>query len=137
MTNETRKRPECSRCGECCRAPVVLITKPSDFRRWIEQGRNDILKYASRPPLRGYGDFWMDIRKTDDAAYCPFIGKTGDGEFTCTIHDTKPKVCREFRCEKCYGIGRKGVPFKTDCGWTDRAIRMGYGNPAKKKRETD
>jgi hypothetical protein len=26
-----------------------------------------------------------------------------------------------------YGAGKKGVPFKTDCGWTDKARKLGYG----------
>ena len=114
-------------CGECCRAPVVLITKPADYRRWIRQERWDILRYASEPPLRGYGDLWIAIKDDEGTGYCPFIEKISPDKYICTIHDTKPKVCKEFRCEWAYGAGKKGVPFKTERGWTDRAKRLGYG----------
>jgi Fe-S-cluster containining protein len=133
MTNRLNKRPKCSQCGECCRAPMIQITKTSDYKRWVEQKRDDILKYASVPPLRGYGDLWMDIRETEDLEYCPFIEKISKDKFICTIHDTKPKVCKTFRCESCYGVGKNGVPFKTDSGWTDRAKQLGYGKPRNKE----
>ena len=133
MKKQLRKRPRCSQCGKCCTAPVVLITKPSDYRRWVAQGREDILKHASVPPLKGYGDLWIDIRGSEESAYCPFIKQISEGKFICTIHDTKPKVCREFRCEWAYGAGKKGVPFKTERGWTDKAKKLGYGQPRKKK----
>jgi len=112
---------------------MVQITKTSDYKRWVEQGRKDILKLATVPPLRGYGDFLTDISKTEDPEYCPFIEKISDHKFICTIHDTKPKVCKTFRCEWCYGIGKKGVPFKTDSGWTDRAKQLGYGKGCNKE----
>jgi Fe-S-cluster containining protein len=132
MKDELRQRPRCDQCGKCCRAPVILITKPSDYRRWVEQGRDDILKYASVPPYRGYGDLWMEMRGTEDSAYCPFIKKIDEDKFICTIHDTKPTVCREFRCEWAYGAGKKGIPFKTERGWTDNAKKLGYGRPRRK-----
>ena len=119
-------------CGECCKAPVVLITKPADYKRWISQGRTDILECASVPPLWGYGDLWIDIKGGEGSEYCPFIEKVGPDKYICTIHDTKPKVCKEFRCEWAYGVGEKGVPFKTERGWTDRAKQMGYGQPTER-----
>ena len=114
-------------CGECCRAPVVLITKTEDYRRWILEGRSDILKYASVPPLRGYGDLWIDINGSEESGYCPFIRKVSHRRYICTIQDTKPRVCKEFWCEWAYGIGKKGIPFKTERGWTDKARNLGYG----------
>jgi len=114
-------------CGECCRAPVVLITKPEDYRRWIRQGRSDILQYASPPPLGDYGDFYTDNKGGQGSGYCPFIKKVNHRQYVCTIEDTKPKVCKEFWCEWAYGLGKKGIPFKTEYGWTDKAKRLGYG----------
>ena len=114
-------------CGECCRAPVILITKPVDYRRWKRQGRSDILQCASVPPLQGYGDLWIDIKDSEGSSYCPFIKKFSHNKYNCTIQDTKPKVCKEFWCEWAYGIGNKGIPFKTERGWTDKAKQLGYG----------
>jgi Fe-S-cluster containining protein len=127
MTDKPRKRPTCSMCGKCCSAPTVMITKPADYKRWVKQGRLDILQYASVPPQHGYGDLWKDAENGETPTHCPFIKKISDDKYICTIQDTKPKVCREFRCEWAYGMGKKGIPFKTDCGWTDKAKKSGYG----------
>lgn len=119
----------CDRCGKCCRGPMVLITKPADYRRWVEEGRGDILRCATIPPEGGYGDL-LPAEGTDaNYEYCPFIVKTEDGKYSCGIQETKPDVCRAFYCEWCYGEGEKGIPFKTDSGWTDRAKKLGYGQP--------
>jgi Fe-S-cluster containining protein len=32
-----------------------------------------------------------------DSSWCPFLRKGGD-LYTCTIHETLPRLCREFRC---------------------------------------
>lgn len=137
MKDEPDKLPRCSQCGLCCRAPVVLITKPSDYKRWVKQGRDDILKYASVPPVKGYGDFWMDIQGTEESVFCPFIRKTGEDTYTCSIQDTKPEVCKRFYCEWSYDSGKKGIPFRTDRGWTDRAKKLGYGQPRKKNNNEE
>ncbi len=114
-------------CGKCCRAPVILVTKPSDYRRWTRQGRSDILRYASVPTQQGYGDLRIDIEGGEWSSYCPFIKKVSHYKYICTIQNTKPIVCKEFRCEWAYWAGKKGIPFKTECGWTDKAKRLGYG----------
>ncbi|MFC2015236.1 YkgJ family cysteine cluster protein [Chloroflexota bacterium] len=132
MIGKIRKKPRCSMCGECCRAPVILITKPSDYRRWTHQGRLDILQYASVPPAQGYGDLGVNVEGGEESGYCPFIKKVSHSEYICTIQSTKPKVCKEFRCEWAYGTGNKGVPFKTEQGWTDKAKKLGYGQTATK-----
>ena len=126
MTNRPRKRLRCSMCGECCRAPVIMVVKPGDYKRWTRQGRLDILRYASVPPTQGYGDLWIAIKGGEESDYCPFIKRVSGDKYTCTIQNTKPKVCKEFRCEWAYGVGNRGIPFKTERGWTDKAIRLGY-----------
>ena len=133
MSDKPNKRPKCSMCGKCCSAPTVMITKPSDYKRWVEQGREDILKYATVPPPHGYGDLWRDPEDGEVITHCPFAQKIADEKYICTIQETKPKVCREYRCEWAYGAGKKGVPFKTDCGWTDKANKMGYGKRTVKE----
>jgi Fe-S-cluster containining protein len=113
--------------GKEGKAPVILITKPGDLRRWIRQGRSDILQYVSVPPRQGYGDLEIRIKGSRGFDYCPFIKQVGNHKYICTIQDTKPKVCKVFRCEWAYDIGNKGIPFKTERGWTDKAKQLGYG----------
>ncbi len=109
-------------CGECCRAPVILITKPSDYRRWARQRRSDILRYASVPPVQGYGDLWIDIEGSEGSNYCPFIKKVGNYKYICTIHNTKPKVCKEFRCEWAFLINTTRRKIEDNLSMIIRAI---------------
>ena len=38
-------------------------------------------------------------------------------------------------CEWAYGIGEKGIPFKTLSGWTEKARQLGYGKAKKQTVE--
>lgn len=127
MTNKARKRPKCSMCGKCCReGGSELIMTPSDYRRWKRQGRWDILRYAWVGLPQGHGDLWIDSKTGEELLYCPFLKEISAGKYVCEIYDTRPKVCREFWCEWSYGVGKKGVPFKTAKGWGEKAMQLGY-----------
>ena len=46
------------------------------------------------------------------------------------------KYVKNFGVSGHMGWGTKGIPFKTECGWTDKAKRLGYGksnNPVELK----
>ena len=75
---------------------------------------------------------WIDIKGRKGPTYCPFSKKLNDNKYICTIQDTKPKVCKEFWCEWAYGVGDKGIPFRTERGWTDRAKQLGYGETSNR-----
>ena len=100
----------------------------------MRQGRSDILDYASVPPVEGFGDLWIDVRDSVEPSHCPLIKKVGRHKYICTIHDTKPKVCKEFRCEWAYGVGKKGIPFKVEKGWTDKGRKLGFGGTDSRSR---
>jgi Fe-S-cluster containining protein len=104
MTNKPRKRPRCSMCGKCCIAPVILIIKPGDYRRWVRQGRSDILQYTSLPPLQGYGDLWIDIKGSEGSVYCPFIKKISHEKYICTIHKPNQKYVKNFSVNGLMGL---------------------------------
>lgn len=43
-----------------------------------------------------------------DPSWCPFLRKDDAGLFTCTIHETRPRLCREFRCRTMLIYDRAG-----------------------------
>ena len=98
---------------------------PSDHRRWKRQGRQDILGYVSQyQRYADYGDIWVDWvdpETGDVLAHCPFLHKVDQGKYTCAIHNTKPAICKRFWCEWAYGVGKKGVPFRSMAGRTGKA----------------
>lgn len=99
-------------CGSCCLAQGCgLKIVPGDYKRWRQQGRQDILRYAwIAPRLGSYGGVWMDPELGNDLSFCPFLKKISQQKYVCTIHDTKPKACKDFWCEWSYGVGNKGIP---------------------------
>jgi len=44
-----------------------------------------------------------------DPSWCPFQRKDAAGLFTCTIHGTRPRLCREFRCRTMLIYDRDGL----------------------------
>lgn len=110
---------------------------PGDYRRWKREGREDILRYAMMSP-RGYGwgILWFDPVRRLEVDYCPFLVNAEDGSKKCSIQDTKPRICREFYCEMAYDEGKEAVPFKVLSGWSNKAIRLGYGK-AKPRNDPD
>ena len=128
MASKVRRRPKCSTCGQCCREHgFSLFMAPGDYRRWRRQERWDILQYVYLASPRGYGDLWLDPKTGGELGYCPFLKRVSPDRYICTIQDTKPKECKEFFCEGAYAIGQRGVPFKTESGWSEKARQSGYG----------
>ena len=99
---------------------------PSDYRRWKRQERWDILRYVRLGLPQAHGDLWIDSETGEELHCCPFLKELEPMKYICEIYDTKPKVCREFWCEGSYGVGEKGVPFKTGRGWSEKASELGY-----------
>jgi Fe-S-cluster containining protein len=106
---------KCRRCGKCCLAfNGYLSATTNDIKRWKGEGRTDILDRVLFTTLKEDGeiynspdgeilsaDLWSDKERLDEANRCPFL-KTDDGKkiYRCTIHETKPDVCREYPTEK-------------------------------------
>ena len=128
MTTINEVTPHCSHCGRCCRAlGLELPMLREDYRRWKKQRRQDILRYAWIPDLSdGWGDLWIDPKSGQELLRCPFLKHTKNREWSCAIEDTKPGVCKEFWCEYAYGVGTKGVMFKSLNGRSQKAKEMGY-----------
>jgi uncharacterized protein len=56
-----------------------------------------------------YQDVFADTGDREShPAWCPFLRSTGDGHYACTIHDTVPRFCRDFRCVTLVIFGQAG-----------------------------
>jgi hypothetical protein len=62
---------------------TCLLTRESFFAH-VQSGHADA--FTNRPD--------PDIHP----AWCPFLRREDTGHFICTIHDTAPRFCREYRC---------------------------------------
>jgi Fe-S-cluster containining protein len=116
----------CIQCGWCCRRyRGYHWAKAPDLLRWLEEGRQDILRYvgAGRNPdgtirtaaLLGPRELaamdpaagWTDPATGRLLEVCPFLTDAKDGRFLCAIHPTKPAVCRDTNTWE-WGLGRYG-----------------------------
>ncbi|MDD1651640.1 MAG: YkgJ family cysteine cluster protein [Methanomicrobiales archaeon] len=117
---------QCIQCGWCCRQyRGYHWAKPEDLLRWHDEGRKDILRYvAAGKDGRGNHRTAADLERSDlercgpvegwtDPATgilhegCPFLVPAGPSRYLCSIHPTKPQVCRDTNTWE-WGFGRFG-----------------------------
>ena len=100
----------CQQCGECCSSMGDVIgireqTGPFAFliwykitgeerRVWIDQDKQELF-------LR------QDIRERRPMA-CPFLRERSPGSAICTVHYTRPDLCRQYSCFRILVLGPGG-----------------------------
>jgi len=85
----------CKRCGNCCKTYLFAYVTDEDMERWKREGREDILHILENQAPVWAGDRLISSRTGQALDSCPFL--TWDGKLaTCTIHETRPAVCREY-----------------------------------------
>jgi Fe-S-cluster containining protein len=87
----------CSRCGKCCISlgrHITIERSLSPVQHYCRIGiTGDILPVTIGPAHRE-----LYVSGQQDPGWCPFLRKTPSNTFSCTIYDTRPAICREFRC---------------------------------------
>lgn len=104
----------CEQCGLCCRifGPGIAPTAANVYV-WIEQGRQDILRWyiafmedGTQMPctelvaadLGSVVSF--ELREPGTGAYvpvCPFLRRVGKHRYLCGIHLVKPEMCCNYQ----------------------------------------
>jgi|WetSurMetagenome_2_1015567.scaffolds.fasta_scaffold27030_3 uncharacterized protein len=90
----------CSRCGKCCMnfGQHIAIERQLSSRDFYCRCR--ITGELFLAHIRS-GDQEAFANKADPESHpswCPFLRRTVEGLYGCTIHDTAPRFCRDFRC---------------------------------------
>lgn len=90
---------KCKRCGRCCLklGDEIQITE-NDICRWIKQGREDILDRVDISFFKSLivGNGWFHPRTTKEVDRCPWLKRSQNRKYICTIQNTKPEACKEF-----------------------------------------
>lgn len=77
----------CHACGVCCELFGHTVTATeNDFNRWLAEDRREITSWAATP-----------VEERQEG--CPFLERDEGGEGSCSIHDTKPEMCRAYPTE--------------------------------------
>jgi Fe-S-cluster containining protein len=100
---ETMTTFECTRCGKCCMhagGDLIVIERRLTSRDFL--CRQKILGGTFRARVE---EPFLDLFKdtTQNAAnprWCPFLRPLPDqeGKYVCTIHSSRPIVCRSYVC---------------------------------------
>ena len=102
------ERFKCIQCGHCCLNlydSYCTTAYEEDLIRWEEEGRWDILGYING------GDLWISPKTGEDVTRCPWLRKLPRTEkYSCRIHDTKPRHCKDYPKSKKHALrtGCKG-----------------------------
>lgn len=85
----------CLACGICCEVyGDALAACPEDLERWRREGRHDLL--AGVGPE---GELWVDPATGEWRAGCPYLVRESKDHARCSIHATKPRLCRDYPTE--------------------------------------
>jgi len=92
-------------CGECCRQfSWHLKVSTRDVDRWRDQGRDDLLA-----GINDLGWIWVDPETKERLPVCPYLTETEDNKARCSIHATKPDICRSYPTYETYHQCIKGI----------------------------
>jgi hypothetical protein len=101
---------ECFQCGECCAfLGLVHAIKEDfgDFRFLIHNNYTGEETPVSIDPdmkdLFTDKSIFLQLPQT-----CPFFRHQPDGKACCTVHDTRPAVCRDYGCWRLLILNHRG-----------------------------
>lgn len=104
---------KCLQCGSCCIEYAGNITATwTDIERWILGGRQDVLQFffakkkdgslvhctdTEKFTLNDLASIEMRVPETlERFGICPFLQLNLKERSSCSIHETKPEVCRNY-----------------------------------------
>ena len=100
----------CRQCGECCSSmgDIILIeeqTGPGSFRiRFSVTGQEQTVTLD--PDKREV--FTTDDIKRSYPTACPFLRFNSDTHATCTVHHSRPYICRQYGCFRVLVLDHEG-----------------------------
>lgn len=100
----------CTRCGKCCISlgrHMRIIRSPSQFSHILHvKVSGETRPVQVNPELREL--FLLKGAPSYAEGWCPFLRKTAEGIFVCTVYSSRPVICRSFRCCTMRILDREG-----------------------------
>lgn len=100
----------CQQCGECCSSMGDVIgireqTGPSEFLIWYKITGEERRVWIDPDKLELF--LSQDISRRRPMA-CPFLREQSPGSAICTVHYTRPDLCRQYSCFRMLVLGPGG-----------------------------
>ena len=74
---------------------MIAYVTPEDLARWKQEGRQDILHIIETRSPAWMGDHFVSAHTGHYLYACPFLTLIDD-QWTCSIYQTRPRVCRDY-----------------------------------------
>jgi len=94
---------ECTLCGKCCMhagAELIEVEKRLTSRDYLCRQKIVGGTFRARVEER-FLDIFSETSENDaHSSWCPFLRghPEEEGKYVCTIHDSRPSVCRTYIC---------------------------------------
>lgn len=97
----------CTDCGRCC----VSLGRSISIERRVTGRHYDCREAVTSEAFRA--EVSEEYREAvPSSAGCPFLVVTSPGASACACYETRPRLCREYRCASMRIFGPDG----TECG---------------------
>ena len=123
--NQSMPQFICTRCGKCCMSlgrHIRIERSLSPVQHYVRNAvTGDLILVVIHPDQRvlfSGGEI--------DPTWCPFLRKDPDGSFICTIYETRPQICRDFKCRTMVIYNRGG----RDIGYISGKTSLSTADPA-------
>ena len=102
---------ECSRCGECCTHLGLVHAIREDYGNFCFQLVNQYTGekttvHLDPDKISLYGDRSIFSRYPEACPFFRYDGPSAKG--CCTIHQTRPEICRDYGCWRLLILDAKG-----------------------------
>jgi Fe-S-cluster containining protein len=99
----------CQLCGECCSMMGEIIsireeTRPLHFRI----GYTTTGEEREVTVDRDKADLFHAVTAAGSSPACPFLRRRGAREFICSVHESRPDLCRQYSCFRILVLDSSG-----------------------------
>ena len=109
----------CQCCGDCCSTMGEIISireqiSPGEF--WIGYTNGEVRIVSVDPDKQ---DLFSSLRQTEQKSIaCPFLRHRKPDKRICTVHASRPELCRNYLCSRILIVNTEGkkagrVPYGT------------------------
>lgn len=104
----------CQRCGDCCSTMGEIISiqeeiSPYEFRVAFTDGEERVV---SVDPDK-HELFQAPVREREKPLACPFLSQRAPCKRICTVHTSRPELCRSYVCSRNLILDQEG----NKAGW--------------------
>jgi Fe-S-cluster containining protein len=90
----------CQQCGECCSSMGEIIEIIDELDPFVFRIKLTVTNEERIVSVDTEKRNWFRLHdnKMSQPMACPFLWDTGNSKFVCSIHTSRPELCRQYSC---------------------------------------